>query len=118
VETQAEGYQAKMPSISRHKCAISNCRHTWFTCNSKCRMDNGHGKRRFNTDCIYQTGKAAKRHHDSCHVLNEVHVGIDAHSMDIEDCDDAFIEDRVLTHVDGGMAHSSDDCVFEDHQTL
>jgi hypothetical protein len=34
--------------------------------------------------------------------------------MDIEDCDDAFIEDRVLAHVDGGMARSFDDCVFED----
>jgi hypothetical protein len=68
VDTQGEGHNPIMPSMSFHQCGASGCPHNWFTCNGVCQLKHaGQGKRRFSTGGIYATLKTAKRHHKQCH---------------------------------------------------
>jgi hypothetical protein len=143
VDTQEEGYNQNMPSISCHKCEIGKCRHTWYTCNSKCRIENGEGKRRFNDGGIYTSAKAARRHHVDCHthiasrsrsglplatgcdfdnnanVIDDV-INESPHFMDFQDSGETLFECQAsMDCQDGaGARHSSPTLIMEDDSHL
>jgi hypothetical protein len=115
VDTDGEGHNRSMPSMSRHKCAFGGCDHFWFTCNAKCRPDNGLSKRRFKEGGICQPSKAARRHDSCCHKTQPSGMVVDH-----EPIDDVIVESPMESEaptVDGG-SFSSQIPVVEDDSHL